>query len=133
MKTYPPQIKSFERQICAQTQDLQIFKKFNMSQMNPKKAFHNIISSTTLHCRSLPLKKKEQSVLRRKPKLLNIPFSFFITHQIFIFFNIKQTMEILEFSYLLIFFCWGHGPEMFGGFPVLRTLRSEILPEPDTG
>ena len=31
----------FERQICAQTQDLQIFKKFYMSQMNPKEAFHN--------------------------------------------------------------------------------------------
>ena len=32
---------SFERRICAQTQDLQIFKKFNMSQMNPKEVFHN--------------------------------------------------------------------------------------------
>ena len=30
---------SFERRICAQTQDLQIFKKFNMSQMNPKEVF----------------------------------------------------------------------------------------------
>ena len=31
----------FERRICAQTQvDLQIFKKFNMSQMNPKEVFH---------------------------------------------------------------------------------------------
>jgi len=26
----------FERRLCAQTQDLQIFKKFYMSQMNPK-------------------------------------------------------------------------------------------------
>ena len=25
----------FERRLCAQTQDLQIFKKFYMSQMNP--------------------------------------------------------------------------------------------------
>ena len=32
---------SFERRICAQTQDLQIFKKFNMSQINPKEVFHN--------------------------------------------------------------------------------------------
>ena len=32
---------SFELRICAQTQDLQIFKKFNMSQMNPKEVFHN--------------------------------------------------------------------------------------------
>ena len=32
--------RSFERRICAQTQDLQIFKKFNMSQMNPKEALH---------------------------------------------------------------------------------------------
>ena len=31
-----PQSRSFERRIYAQTQDLQIFKKFNMSQMNPK-------------------------------------------------------------------------------------------------
>ena len=29
------------RRMCAQTQDLQIFKKFNMSQMNPKEVFHN--------------------------------------------------------------------------------------------
>ena len=48
---------SFERRICAQAQDLQIFKKFNMSQMNPKEVFHSILSSTTLHCRSLPLMK----------------------------------------------------------------------------
>ena len=34
-----PQSRSFERRICAQTQDLQIFKKFNMSLMNPKEAF----------------------------------------------------------------------------------------------
>ena len=36
-----PQSRSFERRICAQTQDLQIFKKFYMSEMNPKEAFHN--------------------------------------------------------------------------------------------
>ena len=40
MKTYPPQ-SSFVRPICAQTQDLQIFKGFDMSQMNPKEVFHN--------------------------------------------------------------------------------------------
>ena len=39
---------SFERRICAQTQDLQIFKKFNMSQMNPNEAFHNTASSVQL-------------------------------------------------------------------------------------
>ena len=33
----------FERRLWAQTQHLQIFKKFNMSQMNPKSL------STTLH------------------------------------------------------------------------------------
>ena len=33
-------IKLFNDRICAQTQDLQIFKKFNMSQMNPKVVFH---------------------------------------------------------------------------------------------
>ena len=48
----PPQSRSFELRICAQTQDLQIFKKFNTSQMNPK---HCLLSSTTLHSRSLPL------------------------------------------------------------------------------
>ena len=32
---------SFERRLCALTQDLQIFKNFNMSQMNPKEVFHN--------------------------------------------------------------------------------------------
>ena len=39
---------SFERQICAQSQVLQIFKKFNMSQMNPKEAFHNTAYSVQL-------------------------------------------------------------------------------------
>ena len=40
----------FERRICAQTQDLQIFKKFYMCQMNPKEIpQHCILSSTTLH------------------------------------------------------------------------------------
>ena len=33
---------------CAQTQDLQIFKKFNMSQMNPKEVFHNTAYSVQL-------------------------------------------------------------------------------------
>ena len=31
----------FERRLCAQTQDLQILKKFYMSQMNPKEFVHN--------------------------------------------------------------------------------------------
>ena len=38
----------FESRICAQTMDLEIFKKFNMPQMNPKEVLHN--------SRSLPLK-----------------------------------------------------------------------------
>ena len=32
----------------AQTQDLQIFKKFNMSKMNPKEASHNTVYSVQL-------------------------------------------------------------------------------------
>ena len=40
--------RSFERRICAQTQDLQIFKKFNMSQMNPKEDNHNTAYSLQL-------------------------------------------------------------------------------------
>jgi len=44
----------FERQLYAQTQDLQIFKKFNMSQINPKECVHNTVYST-LHSRSVPL------------------------------------------------------------------------------
>ena len=48
-KTYsPPQSRNFERRLCAQTQDLQIFKKFNMSQMNPKEVFHNTAYSVQL-------------------------------------------------------------------------------------
>ena len=49
---------SFEHRICAQTQDLQIFKKFNLSQMNPKEVFHNTAYSVQLPyiCRSLPLR-----------------------------------------------------------------------------
>jgi len=59
LKTYPPQSRSFERQICAQTQDLQIFKKFNMSQMNPKEVFHNTAYQVQLPyiALSLPLKQ----------------------------------------------------------------------------
>ena len=38
-KRIHPQSRSFERRICAL--DLQIFKKFNMSQMNSKEVFHN--------------------------------------------------------------------------------------------
>ena len=44
-----PQSRSFEHRICAQTQDLQIFKKFYMSQMNPKEAFHDLAYSVHLH------------------------------------------------------------------------------------
>ena len=43
-----PQSRSFERRICTQTQDLQFFKKFNMSQMNPKEVFHNTAYSVQL-------------------------------------------------------------------------------------
>ena len=43
-----PQSKTFERQICAQTQDLQILKKFNMSQMNPKEVFHSTAYSVQI-------------------------------------------------------------------------------------
>ena len=50
---------NFKRRICAQTQDLQIFKKFNMSQMNPKEVFNNTAYSVQLlHTRSLPLMKR---------------------------------------------------------------------------
>ena len=42
---------NFEPPLYAQTQDLQIFKKFYVSQMNPKE----FVSSTTLHSRSIPL------------------------------------------------------------------------------
>ena len=38
----------FERRICAQARDLQIFKKFNMSQMNPNKVLHNTAYSVQL-------------------------------------------------------------------------------------
>ena len=41
-------IRSFERRICAQTQDLQIFKKFSMSQMIPKEVFQNTAYSVQL-------------------------------------------------------------------------------------
>ena len=54
-----PKCKSFERRIYTQTQDLQIFKKCNKSQMNPKEDFPNtsysLLSSTTLHSLSLSL------------------------------------------------------------------------------
>ena len=56
-----PQNRSFEHRICAQTQDLQIFKKFNITQMNPKEVIHNtqysvtkVLSSTTIRRQSLP-------------------------------------------------------------------------------
>ena len=35
-----PKVGVLKRLICAQTQDLQIFKKFSMSQINPKEVFH---------------------------------------------------------------------------------------------
>ena len=43
-----PQSRSFERWICDQIQYLKIFKKFNMSQMNPKEVFHNTVYSVQL-------------------------------------------------------------------------------------
>jgi len=46
------QSRSFEDRICSQTQDLQIFKKFNMSQMNPKEVFHNTAYSVQLPYRA---------------------------------------------------------------------------------
>ena len=48
LKRIHPQCRSFEHRICAQTQDLQIFKTFNMSQMNPKEAFNNTAYSVQL-------------------------------------------------------------------------------------
>ena len=48
LRTFPPPSRSFERRICAQTQDLQIFQKFFMSQMNPKGSFHNTAYSVQL-------------------------------------------------------------------------------------
>ena len=44
----PTQIHDFERRLCAQTQELQIFKKFYMSQMNPKEFVHNAAYSVQL-------------------------------------------------------------------------------------
>jgi len=38
----------FERRLCAQTQDLLIFKKLYMSQMNPKEVVHKIAYSVKL-------------------------------------------------------------------------------------
>ena len=52
LKTYPPQSRSFERRICAQTEDLQILKKRNMSQMNPEEVFHNTAYSIQLPYRA---------------------------------------------------------------------------------
>ena len=56
-KRIHPQSRSFERRICAQTQDLQIFKKFYVSNES-ERSFpqHYILSLTTVHSRSLPLK-----------------------------------------------------------------------------
>ena len=47
---------SFERRICAQAQDLQIFKVLYVSNES-ERSFpqHCILSSTTLHSRSVPL------------------------------------------------------------------------------
>ena len=41
-------MNDFERRLCAQTQDLQILKKFDMSQMNPKEFVHNTAYSVQL-------------------------------------------------------------------------------------
>ena len=52
-----PQSRSFERRICAQTQDLQIFKIVLYVSNESERSFpqHCILSSITLHSRSLPL------------------------------------------------------------------------------
>ena len=41
-----PKSRSFEHRIRTQTQVLQIFKKFNMSQMNPKEVVFEIFEIT---------------------------------------------------------------------------------------
>ena len=63
------QSRSFERRICAQTQDLQIFKRFYMSQMNPKQF---VLSSTTLHSRSVPLMEFHKKLRLQSLLLVNI-------------------------------------------------------------
>ena len=45
----------FELRICAQTQDLQILKKFYMSQINPKEFVRKTAYSVQLQSRSVPL------------------------------------------------------------------------------
>ena len=48
-KRIHPQSRSFERRMnLPQTQDLQIFKKFNMSPMNLQEVFHNTAYSVQL-------------------------------------------------------------------------------------
>ena len=48
----------FERRFCTQTQKLNSINSFYMSEINSKKFHHNaaFLSSTPIHCRSLPLK-----------------------------------------------------------------------------
>jgi len=47
---------NFKSRLYAQTQNLQIFKKFYVSQINPKEFVHNtVLSLTTLYIRSIPL------------------------------------------------------------------------------
>jgi len=67
LKTYSPQSRSFDRQICAQTQDLQSFKKFYMSQMNPKEVFHSTAYSVQLpYIAGHSLLKETEFVYRRE-------------------------------------------------------------------
>ena len=47
-ETVSTQKYDFERRLCSQTQDLQICKKFYMSQMNPKEFVHNTAYSVQL-------------------------------------------------------------------------------------
>ena len=56
---------NFERRLCAQTQDLQIFKKFYISQMNLKEFVHNTqyLVSLPYNIRSVPLIQKYRLVL----------------------------------------------------------------------
>ena len=61
----------FEHRLCAQSQDLQIFKKFYMSQMNPKEFVHN--THTQFNYLTLPvcLFNPSNSFVNRPSNALN--------------------------------------------------------------
>ena len=48
LKILTTQLNNFERRLCAQTQDIQIFKKFYMSEMNTKEQVHTTAFSVQL-------------------------------------------------------------------------------------